>query len=428
MAFSSRLRSAVRPLSQATKFVNPTATGVLLSLGVHALFFAFGPRTSFSFAALSEAAQQAEAEETIVPLVQLTPAERSRLPAFAQPRVLPPSPTGLSEGLGLPFNLSSPNSSGQLPRKSTPAGSLPSPTLSTRRPTSNSASQAPRTSVGPSTFRTLPSPSVRQRPVVSVLPPTSTSLPNVTTGNLSIAPGNGNSSSGTPLPNLPAAGDTLPNLPAAGETPVAADLQTTPRSIGDALESTENSALSDDSAQSEETQSPLATDESPITPAEPQTEPTDIAVLPSDSIDVAPAQGDSSRLLAGFVYDPTDVSPVEADANLQAWLAQTAENKSEIDTQQAAITIDSKFKVCKDNPPADGLIGVVVNPDGSQTETKVLKSIGYDLLNRQALDAVERNDFGQPEMPTQYQVTVEVIYQPEGCVEQLPSPAEDIDG
>ncbi|EDX86708.1 hypothetical protein S7335_4414 [Synechococcus sp. PCC 7335] len=396
-------------------------------MGAHALFFAFGPRTNFSFAALSEAAQQAEAEETIVPLVQLTPAERSRLPAFAQPRVLPPSRTGLSEELGLPSNLSS-LSRGQLPRKSTPAGRLPSPTLSTRRPTPNPIFRVPRTSVGPSTVRTLPSPrplpsppvrpSVRQRPTVSVLPPPSTPLPNVTTGNLSITPGNGSSSSST----------ALPNLPAAGEAPSAADLQTTPRSIEDALESTENRALADDSALSEETRSPLATDESPSTSAEPQTEPTDIAVLPPDSIDVAPAQGDSSRLLAGFIYDPTDVSQAEADANLQAWLTQTAENKSEIDTQQAAVTIDSNFKVCKDNPPADGLIGVVVNPDGSQSETKVLKSIGYDLLNRQALDAIERSDFGQPETPTQYQVSVEVIYQPEGCVEQLPSAAEDIDG
>lgn len=424
MAFSSRLKSAVRPLYQTAKFVSPTAAGVLLSLGVHVLFFAFGPRTSFSFAALSEAAQQEEAEETIVPIVQLTPAERSRLPAFAQPRVLPPSPTGLSDSLGLPSDLSSPNSRRRLPQ-STPAKRLPSPTLPARRPTANSTLQVPRatnrTTISSPIFRTLPSPSSRQMPPVSVLPPSSTQAPNVTTGNLSITSGGGSSSAGT----------ALPNLPAAGEGASSADLQTAPRSIEDALATIESDASSEDTASSRETQSPAtseSTNDSADARAESQTEPTDIAVLPSDSIDVAPAQGDSSRLLEGFVYDPTSVSQAEADANLQAWLAETAENKSKIETQQAKITIDSNFKVCKENPPVDGLIGVVVNPDGSQEQAKVLRSIGYDLLNRQALDAIERRDFGQPSTPTQYQVSVEVVYQPEGCVEELPTANEDIDG
>jgi len=175
----------------------------------------------------------------------------------------------------------------------------------------------------------------------------------------------------------------------------------------------------------EEPQLPAAAEDSD---SQPPAEPADIAAQPSDPIDVAPAQGNPSRLLAGFVYDSTDVSQAEADVNLQAWLAETAENKSEIDTQQVSITIDSNFKVCKDNPPEDGLIGVVVNPDGSKEETTVLKSIGYDLLNRQALDQVERTDFGQISMPTQYQVAVGVLYQPDGCVEELPEAAVDIDG
>ncbi|MGB3790745.1 MAG: TonB family protein [Phormidesmis sp.] len=418
MAFSSRLKSAVRPFYQTAKFVSPTAVGVLLSLGVHAIFFAFGPRTSFSFAALSAVAQQEEAEETIVPILQLTAAERSRLPAFAQPRVLQPSPTGLSGGLGLPFNLSSPNSS-QLQRSSIPAGRLPSPTFRTSRPAPTSTFRGPRaTTLPPSIFRTLPAPSVTQRPTVSVLPLPTTQLPNGTDGNLSINPG-----SGTP--------DTrsIPDLSGTQSTPSAADLQTSSRSIGDALDTAENNQPSN-SASSEGTRSPSETDsaDSQTSAQTGASQPATIAVQPPDLINVAPAQGDSSRLLEGFVYDPTDVSQAEADENIQAWVAATAENKSEIDAQKADITIDSNFKVCTDNPPADGLIGVVVNPDGTQESAKVLKSIGYDLLNRQALDAVERRDFGQPVTPTQYQVAVEVLYQPAGCVEELPAASEDIDG
>ncbi len=407
MAFTSRLTAAVRPLYQTAKVINPTAIGVLLSLGVHAVFFAFGPRTNFSFAALSAAAQQEEAEETIVPIVQLTPAERGRLPAFAQPRVLPPSPTGLGDELGLPFNLSSPNRNRQIQRSPVTAGRLPSPTLPAGRTNSPPSFRVPRTTFNPSVFRSsLPPSSTIQTPTVSVLPlPPTTALPNSITGNPSTSPGD----------NINLDSTTLPDLPGTQPTASAQDLQTSPRSIGDALDTAEDNAPSNSADSSEgtagETQSP-----------------TDLAAQPSNPIDAAPAQGNPNRLLAAFVYDSTDVSQAEADVNLQTWLTETAENKSEIDTQKVSITIDSNFKVCKENPPTDGLIGVVVNPDGSKEGTKVLKSIGYDVLNRQALDEIERTDFGQIAVPTQYQVAVGVLYQPDGCVGELPEAAVDIDG
>jgi hypothetical protein len=404
MAFSSRLTAAVRPFYQTAKVISPTAIGVLLSLGVHAVFFAFGPRTNFSFAALSAAAQQEEAEETIVPIVQLTPAERGRLPAFAQPRVLPPSPTGLGDELGLPFNLAAPNRNRQLQRRPVPAGRLPSPTLPTGRTNPSPSFGLPRTTFNPSTFGRLPDRTIIQTPTVSVLPPSpTTALPNLNPANPSTSSGDTSTLDNT----------TLPELSGTQPAPSAQDLQTAPRSIGDALDT------------AEETRSPAATAGSNA--PEPN-QPTDLAARPSDPTDIAPAQGNSNRLLERFVYDSTDVSQAEADVNLQAWLAETAENKSEIDTQQISITIDSNFKVCKENPPEDGLIGVVVSPDGNKEETTVLKSTGYDELNRQALDQVERTDFGQIAVPTQYQVAVSVLYQSGGCVEELPEAAVDIDG
>lgn len=434
MALSSRLTSAVRPFYQTAKAISPTAIGVLLSLGVHAVFFAFGPRTNFSFAALSAAAQQEEAEETIVPIVQLTPAERGRLPAFAQPRVLPPSPTGLGDGLGLPFNLSSPNRSRQLQRRQVPAGRLPSPTRPSptlqNRPTLSPSFRVPRPTFNQPTFRTIPSPSVVQTPRVSVLPPPSaTTLPTLPPGSSPTGPDDTN--------NLDS--NSLPDLSGTQPAPSAQDLQTSPRSIsdaldiGDALDIAQGSAPEsdpDDAPENSTTPDEDVSEESPSSEVDDSapSEPTEIAVQPPNPIDTAPAQGDTSRLLAGYVYDPTDVLPTEADANLQEWLAETAENKSDIESQQASVTIDSNFKVCKDNPPVDGLIGVVVNPDGTKESTRVLKSIGYDVLNRQALDAIERTDFGQPSVPTQYQVAVEVIYESDGCVEELPEAAEDIDG
>ncbi|MEL7520647.1 MAG: hypothetical protein AAGJ80_03310, partial [Cyanobacteria bacterium J06553_1] len=76
MALPARLTPILRPIGKVAKVITPTGVGVLLSVGAHAALLLFGPRTDLSFAALSQAAQQAESKETIVPLVQLTPAER----------------------------------------------------------------------------------------------------------------------------------------------------------------------------------------------------------------------------------------------------------------------------------------------------------------------------------------------------------------
>ena len=109
-----------------------------------------------------------------------------------------------------------------------------------------------------------------------------------------------------------------------------------------------------------------------------------------------------------------------AQTKREEWLSETAAGKDTIDRAEAELTIDSNFKVCKDIPPARGLIGVVVNPDGSKEAAEVLSSTGYDILNRQALDAVAYNDFGQPTAPTQYEVSIDVTYNPQGCVNELP--------
>ena len=63
MAIPSRLKSAARPIAKAAKFITPTGIGVLLSVGAHVALLAFGPHTDVSFAALSPAAQEADAKK-----------------------------------------------------------------------------------------------------------------------------------------------------------------------------------------------------------------------------------------------------------------------------------------------------------------------------------------------------------------------------
>lgn len=399
--------------------LNPTAVGVLLSVGAHVAVIAYGPRANFSFAALTEAAQQADAEETIVPLVQLTPAEQSRLPSFAQPRRSPPNPAGLGS-LSLPPGLPSIANSRAL-RTPTAARPLPSPTTALPRPTTR---QVPsfRTSINPSVLRPrqpVNLPIARPAPSVSVIPtpsPNTDTLPALEPASPSISvPGEASGLGISP------SGQTDSNG-SAGSGGTAADLQgqRPGQSIDEALRAqeaagrdAEQQAVSDDGA-----------DTPPSSTVQGEESGREIAVEPAEVIETAPAQGNADRLLSGFVYDPTSVDDVTAQENLEAWLISSAENKGEVNADTAELTIDSNFKVCKEVPPARGLIGVIVNPDGTQESAQVLKSIGYDLLNRQALDAVAYYDFGQPETPTQYQVSIDVNYTPEGCVEALPEDSE----
>ena len=424
MAIPSRFIKPARPRKKVSLKINPTLIGVLLSVGAHALLIMFAPRANFSFAALSEAAQQQDAEETIVPLVELTPAERNRLPSFAQPRRLPPTPTGL-DSLALPSGL--PRLSRTIPtqqtRQTTPprtaTRSLPSPTTrpairpQIRQRLPQAVTRAPLT-VNPGRVTNRDTP--RSSSSVELFSPSQPSQPSsnigpdglpILDGQTSLDPDNSSTSSQGSAADL--------NTQPAGEAQPSGDLlrellarQNAPdgEAQGEAESNTESEVAAETSNEANTNT--------------PEAEGTAIAVE-TEAINPAPAQGDPRQLLSGYSYDSTDVDEEAAEENLQDWLVASAENKSgEVDSATATLEIDSQFKVCKENEPSTGLIGVVVNPDGSQENAEVLQSIGYDILNRQALSAVEYYDFEQPSVPTQYQVTIDVIYEPQGCVEALP--------
>ena len=412
-----------KPAGKVAGAISPTVVGVALSVFAHGLLIAFGPRTNFSFAALTEAAQQQDAEDTIVPLVEISPADRARLPGFAQPRRIQPSPTGLNS-LALPPGL--PNTAGRrlpTPQTSTAsrsraqARSLPSATPRTQiRGRSSLPSNITSRTLSPSSFGTRRTPSrndTRTSQPTAVLPSTPI------TDQLDLG-GLTSSSSGIQLNPQAGVGtqNGVPNAP--GTRPANSETRT--GSAQDLLSrEIEAQSGSNAIAQGGATDTEVARGSSPgLPPSQEGEEQGENIPITPPAVDTAAAQQDAPRLLDGFIYDGRETTEAEAEDNLEAWLAATAENKSDLEGATADIEIDSKFKVCKDTPPNQGLIGVLVNPDGSQEQAQVLRSIGYDILNRQALSAVEFKDFGQPDRPTQYQVTIDVIYQPEGCVEDLP--------
>ncbi|MEM6599270.1 MAG: energy transducer TonB [Cyanobacteria bacterium P01_C01_bin.69] len=413
MATSSALKSITAPLGKVVKVLTPTGIGVLVSLGAHVFLFVNGPGTNFSLAALDEAAQQ-EAEETIVPVIELTPAERSRLPGFAQPRTIVPTPTGLGTNFPLPPSIGSLNNrlNNQLnARKPSAANPLPSPT--TTLPRSTRTNRIVRgTGLSPSALANRRATGAARRPV-----PTVTVIENIPQ----------TSRSGLPIaePSISVSGEVgTPNSPSTS----TATESTTGSSNGSQQPRVSTNPLDQALARLEQQNGNSTTSsggEPAVTPegSEPVTA-TPIEVEEPDAIAIAPAQGNPNQLRDAFRYDPTDVEPEAGEANLDEWLIASAENKSGLSRANEEITIDSNFKVCVDNPPVNGIIGVIVNPDGSQEAAQVLKSIGYDILNRQALDAVSYADFGQVETATQYEISIEVIYSPDGCVEGIPETVE----
>lgn len=405
-----------------TSPVNPTVIGVLLSVFAHGLFIAFGPRTDFSFAALTEAAQQQDAKETIVPLVEISPADRSRLPGFAQPRRLSTPPSGLN-GLALNPGVGFPNTysrgatppSGTASRGQTQARSIPSTTSRTqnRRPLSSSTTSR---TLSPFNFGTRPTPT---RGTAAATRPsgTTTVLPS---DLLSGQPGeDGNSPLNLPRGNRTGLGtqNGAPNPPGTRSSSSDSQAGSTQDLLTRQIEAAQignnpNTPATDPNLE-------IARNNPEPNPETGEEEGENIPIDPP-VVDIAAAQTDAPRLLESFIFDDRETTPDEAEGNLATWLADTAEDTTDIESATANVEIDSKFKVCKDDPPNQGLIGVLVNPDGSQEQARVLRSIGYDILNRQALSAVEYKDFGQPAQTTQYQVTIDVIYEPEGCVKELP--------
>ncbi len=394
MALPPRLTSAARSVFKASSVLSPTAIGVLLSVGAHAVLFGLAPRTSFSFAALSQAAQEAKAEETIVPLTTLSPAERSRLPSFAQPRGLSTSPTGLSN-LPLPSGLPFIPRANTLPRRQVPANTMPSAT--TKTPTTGNLG-ALRNAIPSSTpFRlnlpttTPPARSPSSPPAVSVItqptpPPPANSPASPTPNNNGDIPDLSSGSEAAPSNGMSTA-DVLAGLEAAGNA-------------------------DNGQGQSE-----------PTSPAEntPEQAPTTES---GTEIAVDPATGDEainpneSPLIAGNLYDDTDVSEEAAQQNLNNWLA----GKEDVPTNTAEINVPSGFTACREQPPVDGRLGVLVNADGSpQGDVVVLKSTGYEVLNRSAQSTLlGYPPFAPTGVPTYYTVNVIVTDKPAGCPESTP--------
>lgn len=390
-----RVRQVLRPVGQVIK--GPYGVAAIASLSFHGVVFALGPSFSgVSIAAFGEGEGGGDGERT-VPLVELSASEQNRLPDFSARRSF----------------------SGRVPVPSAPPSSL----SIQRTPQRSRASIRPQRSTG--LQRTTPN---RTRPSVSgvsprtsVNPPAGT--PYVWNGSTRISriplPGNIAGQGLPPLPDedpsakrpqrdpaseTPSTPTTGPD-PAANEQPDSPDSSQTPAGAQDL----DLAGLQNPQGVGSDSEQP-ANSEVPAEPSEgtPPEEDPNVAANDPD-----PEQIRLQQLRDSLVWDGTGTEG--GDTAASDWLAQLQAEDETVVAAEVAQNIDSNIRVCVDNPPANGVVGIVVKPDGTISEPTLLQRTGYATTDQAALNAAVAA-VSATETPVAYRVNVAVGYDNSSCI------------
>ena len=351
---------------------SPYGVAAIASLSFHGALFLAVPRfSSASFAAFSEEATETEART--VPLVTISAAEQERLPDFNQPQ-LPSIP-----------NLNSP----------------------------------------PPSINNLPNASTFNRPNIFNRPGSSLTTPSLGSPN--------NLSRNRPFrnPYIPRPNLSIRNTPSRSarssdrRTATITNIPKPPPSIirgAEIDEDTLNRQLEierqqEAAEQAEQTQ-PEGLPELPEQPessGEEETAPEDTEVAANPETADQPTQ--LERLQAKFNYDATDTTPEEVEANYKEWEAQT-EDESDGAVETADTLLELSFdagRLCAQNPPTNGEMGILVAPDGTPSDPTILRSTGYGYLNQAAAEALINTEFPETEQSVRYPVEIIVNYDDEAC-------------
>ena len=357
--------SAVALLLRQLKGMLTSSYGVaaIASLSFHAVLFAAIPRfTSVSFAAFDE--DTAAAEPRNVPLVTLSPAEQGRLPNFNRPK--------------LP----------DIPDVSSSSNSTAVRTL----PDVNALRRPPNIFDRYGSNRRIPTPSISSNRLFRN--PYTPPRPSLTIRN-------------TPTPS---------DQSTARRTTVIDDIPSPP-TVASEVDPSEEEVLATDVEQQQ---------------AEAQGDGEEVAALPelpdqgepgSEEPEVAALNPEEERRLtqlerlqAKFQHNPENTTDEEAEANYEAWVT-LPEDDSElmVETDESReIPVASGLNLCVENPPIDGMVGILVAPDGTKVPT-ILRSTGYGYLNEAAVQALMEAEFPETEIAVRYPFEIVVDYDAETC-------------
>ncbi|MEM9162181.1 MAG: hypothetical protein AAGC54_03830 [Cyanobacteria bacterium P01_F01_bin.4] len=408
----SPLKALLKPALAA--FKAPYGIAVLASVGVHGVLFAFGPNNQMSLASFGD--PNGPGEERTVPLVQLSSAEQSRLPNFSRSR---------------------------FPSTFSTAGRLPTPSTLppiARTPAQSSLGRRTQPSTTPRTATRRPAPAPRSGWTAYSSPTTPfftgpLSLPVLPTPSQSRGAASSNPQNNTML------GATRPSTTSDPEQLTDEDKIRIQRELEEQDAANQAAEQAEDTEASQSTES---TEAAEPTEAEkialslgasgggrPPVEGADIVDADAENPDAeasetevaaasAEEQSRLEQLRAQFSFNPEGTSADAAEAARGDWLAQAEAQAGEAELQvvdSASIPIDYTPRIC-DEAPTNGLVGVVVAPDGSLAgDPQILKSTGYADLNNGAVGAVLNTPFEPSDSAIAYEFSVEVNYSTENCVD-----------
>lgn len=352
---------------------SPYGVAAIASLSFHGVLFAAIPRfSSASFAAFND---DNVGETRTVPLVTLSPAEQGRLPNFNQPK-LPSIPdiTATTSPRSLPslpnstiFNRSGFNRSGS--RLSTPPGIGSSSRLNRNRPFRN--------------------------PYIT--------RPNFNTRNPPTRSAQSSERRTTAVTDLP----TPP--PSAIRGVELTDAEILKRQQQLEAEQAANAEASNSQAPGLE--------ELPEQSGEQTSEASDQVAINNDAEQLSRL----AQLQAKFKYSDEDTQQEAVDENYDTWKSETEEATAAMDVavetaEKSELTIDSGFGLCVAKAPTNGEVGILVAPDGTPSNPKVLRSTGYDHINQAALTALlEEGEYPEADVAVRYIFDLAVDYDAEAC-------------
>lgn len=391
MSYGSFLKSLPQALRQ------PTGIATIASVGVHGLLWIVLP-------ILPLASKTTESDPEPVQLVELTPAEQSRLPSFATPQLsLPPLPKTTNLFPSLP----SLQSSNSLPSSSSSPYSLP---LFPPPPTGFSFS-APMP---------LPAPlglPITQIPIPDTLPPRPPQSPQ--------------------RPQLSGEFQERPGLDLLQQNSEALQSQTLPKLEGaspDAIALSSPDSKTPDPTTEEPTTPPSAPStnsaepSNPPTPTQPSPTDTEQAAVPTTppptpgvlpnkipAAAIAQLREAQQRQQELYAPDATGTTRETITGNLETWSRQVAE-KTGKEWKPLELTPSYPPQACPRKLEGNTSLGVVVDGEGKITDGPVLiQGTGYRLLNRKAEDAVRAYEFEKTGSPQAYLVTLPFTYNGDNC-------------
>jgi outer membrane biosynthesis protein TonB len=110
------------------------------------------------------------------------------------------------------------------------------------------------------------------------------------------------------------------------------------------------------------------------------------------------------------------------------WIAEESQGLSEEQTPElgnklATLSITYPLTTCLPAPPAEGLVGVIVNADGSLAKApRLLDSTNYDVLDDYALEQATQQSFPSHtrQNPRAHWLPVQVLYDGANCTPEAP--------